>query len=694
MDGSPEALPEGSPEVLAGETDNVKVAVRCRPLSAQEIAQGHTTAIAVDEYNCTVEVKNPANKNDPPKVFTFDEVFGPDSQQMTIYNKVARPIVENVLKGYNGTIFAYGQTGTGKTFTMSGEMDQPTMRGIIPNSFVHICDHISKSQSDKRFIVRVSYLEIYNEEIRDLLAKDKEKKKNIDIRESPDIGVFVQNLSSVTVDTAEAMYNLMKFGSDNRQVGSTNMNENSSRSHAVFTVTVECSAGIGSEQHVTQGKLHLVDLAGSERQSKTGATGERLKEASKINLSLSTLGRVISALVDKNGKTHIPYRVSKLTRLLQDSLGGNSKTVMIANVGPATYNYDETISTLRYANRAKDIKNVARINEDPKDALMRKYLEEIDELKKRLENDDAVSGGESEEEENAPVSNAKPIPMNHHWEEKIREMESELDAKKQQLEQERGLAETEKRRLAEEILLKEEEIQKSKDEHQRLAERLAAIEKKVIVGGENMLEKAEKQAQLLEESNRELERVRTNENELRKRLETRQAEHLDIEEKYTSLQEEAAGKTRKLKKVWSSYMQAKAELADMDGEHQREMEGLLDNVRQLQRELKLYSTIVNSYVPPDYLKLIEKHVYWNEDIGDWQLKCIAYTGNNMREAKFAPPMMYRNGDLQLKQPYLSYADILEQPAVPQQIANTNRNTFRPKSAKKDRNAARIKALLE
>uniref|UniRef100_A0AC34FAS9 Kinesin-like protein n=1 Tax=Panagrolaimus sp. ES5 TaxID=591445 RepID=A0AC34FAS9_9BILA len=679
----------GSPEGLVGESDNVKVAVRCRPLSKQENEQGFISAVAIDEYNSTVSVINQLNPEEPPKTYTFDEVFGPASNQITVYNKIARPIVENVLEGFNGTIFAYGQTGTGKTYTMSGEMDESDKRGIIPNTFVHIFDHISKCQQDKTFLVRVSYLEIYNEEIRDLLVKS--QKHGLEIKERPDIGVFVKDLSTVPVSSADHMYKIMQLGSANRHVGATNMNELSSRSHALFTVTIECSYGNGIDASIRKGKLHLVDLAGSERQSKTGATGDRLKEAAKINLSLSTLGNVISALVDAK-TSHVPYRNSKLTRLLQDSLGGNSKTLMIANIGPATYNYDETISTLRYANRAKNIKNVARINEDPKDALIRKFQEDIEILKRKLENDE---GAESEEDENNTAMTGSKHPSTHqNWNEKIREMEEDILIKRDQLEKEKGLADAEKRQLAEEIMLQEEELKKTKEDHQKLAQQLATIEKQLIVGGENMLEKAEKQAQLLEESNRELEKAKSNENELRKRLESRQAEHLNVEEKYNSLQEEAAGKSRKLKKVWNSYMQAKGELADLDGEHQREMEGLLDNVRQLQKELKLYGTLIDSYIPPEYMKMIERYVFWNEDIGDWQLKCIAYTGNNMRAAKHNPPLVYRSNESQIKAPYLSYADLLDSPAQPQQISAPSRSTFRPKSAKKDRNAARIKALLE
>ena len=188
------------------------------------------------------------------------------------------------------------------------------------------------------------------------------------------------------------MENVLLAGKKNRSVGATLMNQDSSRSHSIFTIVIESSSvGNDGEKHIKAGKLNLVDLAGSERQSKTGATGDRLKEATKINLSLSALGNVISALVDAK-TSHIPYRDSKLTRLLQDSLGGNTKTVMVANLGPADYNYDETSSTLRYANRAKNIKNKPRINEDPKDAMLREFQEEIQRLKAALEKQGGKGG--------------------------------------------------------------------------------------------------------------------------------------------------------------------------------------------------------------------------------------------------------------------------------------------------------------
>lgn len=271
---------------------------------------------------------------------------------------------------------------------MEGKRDNKELKGVIPNSFDHIFSFISRS-TDQQYLVRAQYLEIYQEDIRDLLSKDQHQR--LELKESPDKGVYVKDLQSIIAKNIHEIEQVMTLGNKNRSVGATNMNEHSSRSHAILIVTVECcEMGADGESHIRVGKLNMVDLAGSERQSKTGAEGTRLKEATKINLSLSALGNVISALVD--GKSsHIPYRDSKLTRLLQDSLGGNSKTVMVATIGPASYNIDETLTTLRYANRAKNIKNKPKINEDPKDALLRTFQDEINRLKQSLEQ--KMSGG-------------------------------------------------------------------------------------------------------------------------------------------------------------------------------------------------------------------------------------------------------------------------------------------------------------
>ncbi|CAI5651832.1 unnamed protein product [Oreochromis niloticus] len=716
-------------------SDNVKVVVRCRPLNQKETTMGHKQAVIVDEMRGTITVNKLENPHEPPKTFTFDTVFGPDSKQLDVYNLTARPIIDSVLEGYNGTIFAYGQTGTGKTFTMEGVRAVPGLRGIIPNSFAHIFGHIAKAEGDTRFLVRVSYLEIYNEEVRDLLGKD--QMQRLEVKERPDVGVYIKDLSGYVVNNADDMDRIMTLGHKNRSVGATNMNEHSSRSHAIFTITIECSEkGVDGNQHVRMGKLHLVDLAGSERQGKTGATGQRLKEATKINLSLSTLGNVISALVDGKS-THVPYRNSKLTRLLQDSLGGNSKTMMCANIGPADYNYDETISTLRYANRAKNIKNKARINEDPKDALLRQFQKEIEELKKKLEEGEEISGSDGSASEemdegddeggeagdgrrrrrdtsnnissNFDCTSAVPLstedkPQNRRKKvspDKMVEMQAKIEEERKALEAKLDMEEEERNKARAELEKREKDLLKAQQEHHLLLEKLSALEKKVIVGGVDLLAKAEEQEKLLEESNNELEERRKRAEQLRKELEEKEQERLDIEEKYTSLQEEAQGKTKKLKKVWTMLMAAKSEMADLQQEHHREIEGLLENIRQLSRELRLQMLIIDNFIPQEYQEMIENYVHWNEDIGEWQLKCVAYTGNNMRKQTPAPDKKEKDPfEVDLSHVYLAYTEEsmrqslmkLERPRTSKSSKSGRTKTGRRKrSAKPD---AVIESLLQ
>uniref|UniRef100_A0A8C7IVT9 Kinesin-like protein n=2 Tax=Oncorhynchus kisutch TaxID=8019 RepID=A0A8C7IVT9_ONCKI len=647
------------PEVM----DNVKVVVRCRPLNQKERSMGHKQAVSVDENRGTITVNKLETTHEPPKTFTFDTVFGPDSKQLDVYNLTARPIIDSVLEGYNGTIFAYGQTGTGKTFTMEGVRAVPELRGIIPNSFAHVFGHIAKAEGDTRFLVRVSYLEIYNEEVRDLLGKD--QMQRLEVKERPDVGVYIKDLSGYVVNNADDMDRIMTMGHKNRSVGSTNMNEHSSRSHAIFTITIECSEkGVDGDQHVRMGKLHLVDLAGSERQGKTGATGQRLKEATKINLSLSTLGNVISALVDGKS-THVPYRNSKLTRLLQDSLGGNSKTMMCANIGPADYNYDETISTLRYANRAKNIKNKARINEDPKDALLRQFQKEIEELRKKLQEGEEISGSEgsgSEEMDEGDDEGREGRSKRRGKKKKVSpdkmvEMQAKIEEERKELEATLDMEEEERNKARAELEKREKDLLKAQQEHHLLLEKLSALEKKVIVGGVDLLAKAEEQEKLLQESNNELEERRRRAEQLRRELEEKEAERLDMEEKYSSLQEEAQGKTKKLKKVWTMLMAAKSEMADLQQEHHREIEGLLENIRHLSRELRLQMLIIDSFIPQEYQEMIENYVQWNEDIGEWQLKCVAYTGNNMRKQTPVPDKKEKDPfEVDLSHVYLAYTE--------------------------------------
>ena len=413
---------------MGSEGENVKVVVRCRPLNSREKAAGWFKNMACDKDLHQISLFKEADKKDLPKQYTFDSVYDDDSTQEEVYDESAFPIVESVLEGYNGTIFAYGQTGCGKTHTMTGTPDN---KGIIPKAFDHIFGCIDAANDKKRFLVRCSYLEIYKEKIRDLLSQKKNLK--YDIKEDPNKGIFVAGLTTVIVNSIPEIEKTMEAGYKNRSTAATKMNEHSSRSHSIFTIYIETSEEdekLG-ETVFKAGKLHLVDLAGSEKQKQTQADHERLEEAKKINLSLSALGNVIKALVDGKSK-HVPYRDSKLTRLLQDSLGGNTKTLMVAALSPSSDAYEESLSTLRYADRAKSIKNVPKINEDPKDALLREYEEEIKKLKKMIEQ--LSSGGSNPDTlsiQNAMKQmekNFQGVMNNNHVEDSVDALVKRLEA--------------------------------------------------------------------------------------------------------------------------------------------------------------------------------------------------------------------------------------------------------------------------
>merc|ERR1712227_1016869 len=544
------------------------------------------------------------------RVFTYDSAYD-DAKQEDLYEENFRSLVNSVLNGFNGTIFAYGQTGTGKTFTMEGVRTDENLKGVIPRSFDHIFTHISRT-TDEQYLVRASYLEIYQEEIRDLLSKDQSKR--LQLKERGDTGVQVKDLLSFVVKSASEIEHVMNVGNQNRSVRATNMNDHSSRSHAIFTIYIECSKKDAmGDDHIRVGRLNMVDLAGSERQTKTGATGESLKEATKINLSLSALGNVISALVD--GKSSfIPYRNSKLTRLLQDSLGGNSKTLMIANFGPANYNLDETISTLRYANRAKNIKNKAVVNEDPKDALLRQMQEELEALRKQVQGVEGVGGGQ--------------VPSSQ-----LAVMSQEILQQREALEKDREMVEKDKLKALNHLKKKEAEIEKTKEQQAELESKMHQIEQKVIQGGVNLLEKDEEQQRLLEESNREMQERIQQQNAMRRKIDEVDVTLDDINKKYATLQEEAHEKTRKLKKIWTMFNVAKSELADIEAENSRETESLLDNIRELEKSLKLKEMVIHKLIPIEMQELIKNQVAWNEVMGEWQLRGIAYTGNNMMRRK-------------------------------------------------------------
>ncbi|CAO3592632.1 unnamed protein product [Absidia cylindrospora] len=334
--------------------NNIKVVCRFRPQNKLEIKEGGVPITEIQEDGSAVTLKGTSQ---PP--FAFDKVFGSNTAQQEVFEYSIKSIVDDVVAGYNGTVFAYGQTGSGKTYTMMGsDIEDTQNKGIIPRIVEQIFESIILSPANMEFTVKVSYMEIYMEKVRDLLDPSHD---NLPIHEDKTKGVYVKGLLEVYVSSTEEVYQVMKSGGNNRVVAYTNMNAESSRSHSIVLITItQKNVDTGAAK---SGKLYLVDLAGSEKVGKTGASGQTLEEAKKINKSLTALGMVINSLTD--GKSsHVPYRDSKLTRILQESLGGNSRTTLIINCSPSSYNEAETISTLRFGVRAKSIKNKAKVNAD------------------------------------------------------------------------------------------------------------------------------------------------------------------------------------------------------------------------------------------------------------------------------------------------------------------------------------------
>ncbi|ORY72338.1 kinesin-domain-containing protein [Neocallimastix californiae] len=368
---------------------NIQVVVRLRPRNTKEITENSSVCISTNGVKGKEIHVRPNSYEVTSKTYTFDRVFGPEASQFLVYNEIVSPILREVLKGYNCTIFAYGQTGTGKTYTMEGDLSNigdasvsiGKYCGIIPRTLMNLFEILEREKDE--FSVRVSYIELYNEQLNDLLSIDDNRKLRIyeDVNKK---GVVIANLEEVLVKSAKDGIKVLQRGAQKRQVAATNYNLKSSRSHCVFSITVHIKeTAPEGEEMLKVGKLNLVDLAGSENIGRSGAENKRAREAGSINQSLLTLGRVINSLVERS--PHIPYRESKLTRLLQDSLGGRTKTCLIATVSPAKSNIEESISTLEYAHRAKNIRNKPEINQRmTKRALIKDYTDEIERLKLEL----------------------------------------------------------------------------------------------------------------------------------------------------------------------------------------------------------------------------------------------------------------------------------------------------------------------
>jgi len=451
---------------------SVKVAVRVRPFNKREIKKNTKCIVSINNNSISIEKQIPSTQIYKPvddvikKSFCFDHCFWSFDKedksfasQTKVYNDIGKGLLDHAFMGYNTCIFAYGQTGAGKSYTMMGNNED---KGVIPLACEDMFDRI-KANEDKNltYIVEISYIEIYCERVRDLLNPS--NKENLRVREHPVLGPYVEDLSKLVVTSHEEILKVMDEGNKSRTVASTKMNEVSSRSHAVFTIKLT-QKYINKKTNVTtqkESRISFVDLAGSERVNSTKNTGVRLKEGVNINKSLTTLGKVISALAEQSAKNssaqnsnanslpssptsiksprvkavrttemHIPYRDSVLTWLLKDSLGGNSKTIVIAAISPADINYDESLSTLRFAERAKHIINTAVINESNNAKLVDELKREVESLKKELAK---LKQQESHHSNSQDVSELQDLlsakeklvkELNKSWEEKLKETEN------------------------------------------------------------------------------------------------------------------------------------------------------------------------------------------------------------------------------------------------------------------------------
>ncbi|XP_008297478.1 kinesin heavy chain [Stegastes partitus] len=467
----------------------VRVMCRFRPLNEAEINRGDKYIPKFKEDDTVLITGKP---------FVFDRVLPPNTSQEQVYDQCAKQIVKDVLGGYNGTIFAYGQTSSGKTHTMEGKLHDPQLMGIIPRIAHDIFDHIYSMDENLEFHIKVSYFEIYLDKIRDLLDVSK---TNLAVHEDKNRVPYVKGCTERFVSSPEEVMDVIDEGKANRHVAVTNMNEHSSRSHSIFLINIK-QENIETEKKLS-GKLYLVDLAGSEKVSKTGAEGAVLDEAKNINKSLSALGNVISALAEGT-KTHVPYRDSKMTRILQDSLGGNCRTTIIICCSPSIYNEAETKSTLMFGQRAKTIKNTVSVNlELTAEEWKKKYEKEKDKnksLKNIIQRLEAElnrwrNGEDVPEEEQLSAKDQKNVEPNDNtpiidnllpagggggvtgeertkYEEDISNLYKQLDDKDDEINQHSQLAE----KLKEQMLDQEELLASTRRDYEKIQEELCRLQ--------------------------------------------------------------------------------------------------------------------------------------------------------------------------------------------------------------------------
>ncbi|XP_043823276.1 kinesin heavy chain isoform X2 [Dromiciops gliroides] len=564
------------------ETNNecsIKVLCRFRPLNQSEILRGDKF-IPLFQGDDSVIIGG--------KPYVFDRVFPPNTTQEQVYHACAMQIVKDVLAGYNGTIFAYGQTSSGKTHTMEGKLHDPQLMGIIPRIARDIFNHIYSMDENLEFHIKVSYFEIYLDKIRDLLDVTK---TNLSVHEDKNRVPFVKGCTERFVSSPEEILDVIDEGKSNRHVAVTNMNEHSSRSHSIFLINIK-QENVETEQKLS-GKLYLVDLAGSEKVSKTGAEGAVLDEAKNINKSLSALGNVISALAEGT-KSYVPYRDSKMTRILQDSLGGNCRTTMFICCSPSSYNDAETKSTLMFGQRAKTIKNTASVNlELTAEQWKKKYEKEKEKTKaqketiakleaelsrwrngenvpetERLGGEESTPGGEPCEE--TPVNDNSSIVVRiapeerQKYEEEIRRLYKQLDDKDDEINQQSQLME----KLKQQMLDQEELLVSTRGDNEKVQQELSHLQSENDAAKDEVkevLQALEELAVNYDQKSQEVEEKSRQNQLLMDELSQKVATMLSLESELQRLQEVSGHQRKRIAEVLNGLMKDLSEFSVIVG---------------------------------------------------------------------------------------------------------------------------------
>ncbi|XP_028929816.1 kinesin heavy chain isoform X2 [Ornithorhynchus anatinus] len=560
---------------------SIKVLCRFRPLNQAETLRGDKFLPLFQGGDSVIVGGKP---------YVFDRVFPPNTTQEQVYHACAMQIVKDVLAGYNGTIFAYGQTSSGKTHTMEGKLHDPQLMGIIPRIARDIFNHIYAMDENLEFHIKVSYFEIYLDKIRDLLDVTK---TNLSVHEDKNRVPFVKGCTERFVSSPEEILDVIDEGKSNRHVAVTNMNEHSSRSHSIFLINIK-QENVETEQKLS-GKLYLVDLAGSEKVSKTGAEGAVLDEAKNINKSLSALGNVISALAEGT-KSYVPYRDSKMTRILQDSLGGNCRTTMFICCSPSSYNDAETKSTLMFGQRAKTIKNTASVNlELTAEQWKKKYEKEKERNKAQKEtilkleaelarwrSGESVPETERLGPEPAGPEPGEETPVNdnattgtsitaglareeqHKYEEEIRSLCKQLDDKDDEINQQSQLME----KLKQQMLDQEELLVSTRGDHEKVQQELGHLQAESEAAKEEVkevLQALEELALNYDHKSQEVDEKAQQNQLLADELSRKVATTLSLESELQRLQEVSGHQRKRVAEVLNALMKDLSEFSVIVG---------------------------------------------------------------------------------------------------------------------------------